>query len=124
MLLLVVAPTAGFALAFGIVFGTSYMVTVIATTLWVGRILPPGVRATGMGLVWLVHQIGAALSSQLGAFAAQRSGSYGPVALAEAGVVLLSALAVFWLPRPGGPNSPAGSPALGQEIGPAIVDPA
>jgi predicted MFS family arabinose efflux permease len=123
MMLLVAAPTTGFALAFGVVFGASYMVTVIATTLWVGRILPAGVRATGMGLVWLVHQAGAALSSQLGAFAAQRSGSYGPVALAEAGVVLLSALAVFWLPRPGGPDSPAGGLLLGQEIGLAVVDP-
>jgi predicted MFS family arabinose efflux permease len=120
MFMLVAAPNTASSLGFGVVFGASYMVTVVATMLWIGRLLPAGVKATGMGLTWLVHQAGAALSSQLGAFAEQRSGTYGPVALAEAVVVLVSALLVFRLPRPGGAGHDP--EPLPEDAGVALVD--
>lgn len=120
MLFLVAEPVTATALGFGIVFGASYMVTVVATTIWVMRLLPPGVRATGMGLIWLVHQVGAALSSQLGAYARQRSGSYGPLSLIEAGVVLISMLAVIRLPAPPAAHTEQAHPSPSTVADPVI----
>ncbi|MBT0768725.1 MFS transporter [Kineosporia sp. J2-2] len=110
MLVLLVVPGASSAFGFGVVFGASYMVTVVATTLWIGRLLPTGVKATGLGVLWLVHQIGAALSSQVGAYIEQRADSYGPVVLTESALVVLSALLVLQLPAPGPPGSRNGTP--------------
>jgi predicted MFS family arabinose efflux permease len=87
MLLFAFTPTTATALGFGVIFGVSYMVTVVSTSLWVARLMPPGSRATAMGLVWTVHSIGAAASSQLGAYAAQSFHSYTRVSLVEAIVV-------------------------------------
>jgi predicted MFS family arabinose efflux permease len=100
MLLFAVTPTAATSLAFGAAFGASYMLTVVATSLWVARLLPAGSRATAMGLVWTVHSIGAAASSQLGAYAAQSLDSYTQVSLVEAVVVLGSLLLVAGLTVP------------------------
>jgi predicted MFS family arabinose efflux permease len=100
MLLVAFTPTAATSLIFGLVFGVSYMATVVATTLWVGRAVPAGAQATALGLVWTVHGIGAALSSQLGAVAAQHRHSYASVALAEPLVAVGSFALVARLPAP------------------------
>lgn len=99
MLLGAVAPTAVSSLAFGALFGASYMATVVATTLWVSRLLPAESRATAMGLVWTVHSGGAALSSQGGAVIAERLHSYTLVSLVEALVAFASMAIVLavWL---------------------------
>lgn len=90
MLLLAFTPTIATSLLFGAVFGGSYMVTVVATTLWVARLVPPHSRGTAMGLVWTLHGLGAALSSQVGAFVAQSTNTYNMVSLGEGVIVLLS----------------------------------
>ncbi len=109
MVLVAFHPTAATSLLFGVVFGVSYLATVVATTLWIGRTLPAGAQATALGLVWTLHSIGAALSSQLGA--AQSHGSYTQVALIEALVVLGSLLLASRLPGPGNPPAPEGPSA-------------
>lgn len=103
MLLFAVTPTMVTSLGFGAVFGASYMMTVVSTVLWVARLLPAGSRATAMGFVWAVHSIGAAASSQLGAYAAQSLNSYTQVSLVEAIVVLGSLLLVAGLTAPSSP---------------------
>jgi predicted MFS family arabinose efflux permease len=94
MLLLALTPTAATAMVFGALFGLSYMVTVVATTLWIARVVPAGARATAMGLTWTLHAVGAAASSQLGAYAAQRFHSYTQVSLVEAAAVFVSLVLV------------------------------
>ncbi|MBE8471381.1 MFS transporter [Streptomyces justiciae] len=96
MLLVALTPTGTVAIAFGIVFGISYLATVIATTMWAARVLPVEVRGFGMGLVWTVHALGTALTSEVGALMADSTHSYTPVtlgcaALAAAACVLVLA---------------------------------
>lgn len=117
MVLLVLTPTDTLAMAFGAVFGISYLATVIATTLWVARILPPQVRGFGMGLVWMVHAIGTALTSQLGAMIADAMHDYGPVTLGCAGVAVTACLLVLLAKVPT-TQSPA-APAPKEELVPA-----
>nr|WP_313775685.1 MFS transporter [Mycobacterium sp.] len=101
MMVFAFTPTAMSSLVFGTIFGASYMATVVATTLWIMRLLPSGSRATAMGLVWTVHSIGAASSSQLGAIIAEKSGSYTVVSLVEALIVFgsLALVAFISVPR-------------------------
>ena len=109
MLLFAFTPTLMTSLAFGAIFGASYMATVVATTLWIARILPPESRATAMGLVWTVHSIGAAASSQLGAMIAEHQQSYTLVSLVEALIVFGSLALVAGLRVPER-TSPAPAP--------------
>lgn len=104
MLLIAVSPSAISALAFGAIFGTSYLMSVVATTMWVFRILPKEVRGSGMGVVWTVHSIGAAVSSQLGAVLRQSTGSYTLPSLLGAFVVLFSTVVALSLAAPPGPK--------------------
>lgn len=107
MFVLAAAPTGRGALTFGVVFGTSYLMTVIATTMWLLRGLPDGMRGTGIGALWTVHSIGAAFGSQAGALLAESAGGYGLVSAAGGGFVLLSAALVTTLPSPSAPEEPA-----------------
>jgi predicted MFS family arabinose efflux permease len=101
MLLIAISPSAISALVFGAIFGTSYLMSVVATTMWIFRILPKDVRGVGMGVIWTVHSIGAALSSQLGAALRQSTGSYTLPSLLGAFVVLFSTVIALSLAAPG-----------------------
>ncbi|PWI16777.1 hypothetical protein DI272_23390 [Streptomyces sp. Act143] len=112
MLLVALTPTGTVAIAFGIVFGISYLATVIATTMWAARVLPVEVRGFGMGLVWTVHALGTALTSELGAQMADSTHSYTPVtlgcaALAAAACVLVLASRVPAAEAPAASEAPA-----------------
>jgi predicted MFS family arabinose efflux permease len=100
MFLIALSPHAVSALAFGALFGTSYLMSVVATTMWVFKILPKHVRGTGMGVIWTVHSIGAALSSQLGASLRQATDSYYLPSLLAAIVVLVSTMIAAGLAEP------------------------
>lgn len=103
------SPTAVSSIAFGALFGASYMATVIATTLWIARLLPRGSRATALGLMWTVHGLGAASSSQLGAIVAENVRSYSLVASVEAAIVFGSMTIVAFLAAPDTGMKSAGS---------------
>ncbi|GAA3293573.1 hypothetical protein GCM10020295_15780 [Streptomyces cinereospinus] len=103
MVLLVLTPSPAMALLFGTVFGLSYLASVIATSMWIARVLPVSVRGTAMGLVWMVHALGVALSSQFGAVMQDRTHSYVPIILSCAVLTAVSALTVL----PAGSARPA-----------------
>lgn len=90
--------TAGNAVGFGAVFGASYLATVVATTMWLIGSLPVAVRGTGIGLLWLVHSVGVAVSSQLGAYLNDASGSYRSAIVATAVLVFGAAAVTAALP--------------------------
>ncbi|WP_320067223.1 MFS transporter [Micromonospora sp. RTGN7] len=94
MLLFVNSPAT--VIAFGAVFGASYLATVVATTVWATRVLPPGVRGTALGVLWAVHMLAVAATSQVGAILADLQHSYtvtiGASAVLTAAAVVLVAV--------------------------------
>lgn len=100
MLMAAVAEGPALIMVFGIVFGVSYLATVVATTMWAARALPAQVRGTGMGLVWAVHAAGIAFGSQAGATLADQTGSYSLAAMASAALAACSCLLVSMTPAP------------------------
>jgi predicted MFS family arabinose efflux permease len=109
LFLLAVAPNGPGVIAFGVVFGASYMVTVVATSVWVLRSFPIQIKGAVMGLAWTGHQIGAALSSQFGALSFDATGSYLPEILTIGTIALLAAalVATMPVPRPGAEPIPS-----------------
>lgn len=115
MLLISTDPTSASAIVFGALFGTSYLVTVVATTVWIIRLLPSSVRGTGIGLMWVLHSVGAAASSQIGADLREATGSYTPAALVGVGCLVVSLVLVSLVPltERADPEVPA-DPSAGQ----------
>ncbi|WP_428965954.1 MFS transporter [Micromonospora fluostatini] len=106
MLLFVGAPST--VLAFGAVFGASYLATVVATTIWVNRILPPGVRGTALGVLWAVHMLSVAVTSQVGAILADLHHSYTATIVASAVLTTGAVILVAAQPSPDAtPTAPA-----------------
>lgn len=98
---LVLVPSAQGALAFATIFGLSYMGSVIATTFIALDHFGRGNKGLAIGLIWMVHQLGAFVSTQLGATSFDALGSYRLVIVATALVAMTSAAAsVFGLPAP------------------------
>ncbi|MEU7279010.1 MFS transporter [Streptomyces sp. NPDC045431] len=95
MVLVALNPTGAVVIAFGVVFGVSYLATVIATTMWAARVLPVEVRGFGMGLVWTVHALGTALTSEVGAVMADATHDYSVVALGCAGLAAAACVLVL-----------------------------
>ncbi|MCX2971525.1 MFS transporter [Streptomyces sp. TRM70308] len=87
-------------LAFGVIFGVSYLATVVATTMWAAKVLPVAVRGTGMGLVWTVHAVGTAIGSQAGASLADLTGSYAWATTGSAMLAAASCLLIALTPGP------------------------
>ncbi|WP_181070391.1 MFS transporter [Rathayibacter rathayi] len=79
VLLLAVGPNDVVVHFFGVVFGSSYLMTVVATTVWIVESYPARVRGLLLGVLWAVHQVGAALSSQVGAVLHDHVGGYEPI---------------------------------------------
>lgn len=101
-------------LVFGAMFGASYLATVVATTVWVTRLMPAGTRGTALGVLWAVHMVAVAISGQAGAMLADGLGGYTvPVAIS---VVLTAGAALLVAVQPD-PDAPAGEAAL------AVADP-
>ncbi len=100
MFLLAIHPTTTLLLVFGAVFGASYLVTVVATSVWVLRVFPVEVKGVAMGLIWTVHQIGAALTSQFGGVVFDRAHTYVPVILTTGVVAVAASLIVATIPGP------------------------
>jgi len=58
--------------------------------MWVMSIAPPGMKGVATGLMWTLHQLGATLSSQLGAWSRDVAGTYTTITLAGALCAALS----------------------------------
>ncbi|WNV82634.1 MFS transporter [Umezawaea sp. Da 62-37] len=87
-------------LAFGAVFGASYLATVVATTVWITQIVPKGSRGTALGVLWSLHMVAVALSSQVGAIIADVEHSYIPMILGCAALTTAAAILVSRQPDP------------------------
>ena len=119
MLFVVPNPSAPLVIVFGAVFGASYLVTVIASTMWVMRVLPKEVRGTAVGILWTIHSIGQALCSQVGGAIFDATNSYRAVVL----FCTLGALAAGWmvatLPSP--PDQAVDEPAAPADNAPTAT---
>lgn len=84
--------------AFAILFGSSYLGTVVAAT---RAVCDSAAESAGMalGIMWLLHQAGAALSSQLGAYSIDHWGTVTPVVALIAVMCLASAVATAFPTR-------------------------
>ncbi|XVS66956.1 MFS transporter [Actinosynnema sp. CA-299493] len=87
-------------LVFGALFGASYLVTVVATTMWIAKILPRGRKGTAIGVLWALHMVAVAVGSQLGAVLADAAGSYLPVILVSVVLTLGAIVLVALQPDP------------------------
>ncbi|MEU9508447.1 MFS transporter [Micromonospora sp. NPDC048170] len=87
-------------IAFGAIFGVTYLATVVATTVWVTRVLPPGVQGTALGVLWAVHMLSVAATSQLGAMLADLQHNYTATIVASSVLTALSVLVVAIQPSP------------------------
>jgi len=100
LFIVTISPHGSVVIAFGVIFGVSYLFTVVATSMWVLKSFPIEIKGAVMGLIWTGHQIGAALSSQLGAFSYDATGSYVPEILGIGAVAVLAAVLVATIPSP------------------------
>ncbi|MBQ1017619.1 MFS transporter [Micromonospora sp. D93] len=100
MIVLAVHPTAFGAAMFGLLFGVSYLATVVAGTMLLLAEFDARSRGLALGLMWLMHQVGAFLASQAGGLSFDRYGSYGPITVAGAAAAIGSLLIIV-LTRPG-----------------------
>lgn len=119
MFLIAMHPTTTLVFVFGALFGTSYLVTVVATSLWVLRIFPKGVKGVAMGLIWTVHQLGAALTSQLGGVLFDHEHSYVPIILTTGVIATAAAALVLTIPDP--TPTPTAAPAPSPRAGEAVA---
>ncbi|MFD1147587.1 MFS transporter [Saccharothrix hoggarensis] len=87
-------------LAFGALFGASYLATVVATTMWITKILPRGQKGTAIGVLWALHMVAVAASSQVGAMLADLFHSYLPMIVASVVLTAGAALLVALQPDP------------------------
>ena len=83
-------------LPFAICFGASYLGTVILTSMFCFERYGAAIKGRVFGLLFLVHQLGAFASVQLGALSFEQSGSYLDTLLALAGLTLAGAV-VSWV---------------------------
>jgi MFS family permease len=93
-MLMLLAPgselqTVGFA----VVFGASYLGTVVLTSLYCFERYGAAIKGQVFGLLFLMHQVGAFASVQLGAWGYDRSGNYQGVVTALALLTALGGLA-------------------------------
>ncbi|MDQ3403951.1 MAG: MFS transporter [Actinomycetota bacterium] len=100
LLVFVSGPSTALMITFGALFGASYLASVVATTSWLAKILPPGVRGTAIGVLWTIHMIAVALSSQTGAMIADATGSYLAMILICTALTLGSTAIIAFQPDP------------------------
>lgn len=108
MIALLLVPSVEGALVFATIFGLSYMGSVIATTFIAMDHFDKGSKGLAIGLIWMVHQLGAFASTQLGATSFDALGSYRVAIIVTALVAMTSAAAsAFGLPAPRFPKEEA-----------------
>ncbi len=96
MLLLLSSANHVSTMGFALVFGASYLGTVVLTSMYCFERYGPAVKGQVFGVLFMVHQLGAVASVQLGAFGHDRFGTYQPIIVALAALTALGAL-VSWI---------------------------
>jgi predicted MFS family arabinose efflux permease len=100
LVILMLAPTALNASAFGLLFGFSYLGTVVASTMFIINLVDPRAKGLALGLMWLLHQVGAFASSEGGGLSYGSLRSYDPVVIGSAAIAAVSfLLSAVVLPR-------------------------
>ncbi len=89
---LLMFPGAAGSVAFALLFGFSYMGTVIVSSLYLMEIFDERSRGLALGLLWFVHQTGSAASSYGGAMSYDAFNSYNVSVAAIAGTIALAVL--------------------------------
>ena len=109
LLVLFWMPNTAGVLLFAALFGLSYLGTVVGTSMYTLDLFGSQYKAFAFGIIWLVHQLGAFLSTQLGANAFDWFGSY-QTTVAATGIVAAVSCLISWLLLPTRPV-PAEAPA-------------
>lgn len=99
MFVLFMFPSPAGVLVFSALFGLSYLGTVIGTSMYTLSLFGSHNKGFAFGFIWLSHQVGAFLSTQLGANAFDWFGDYSWTVLVTGGVAVMSFLiSMFMLP--------------------------
>ncbi|MDK3022380.1 MFS transporter [Cupriavidus taiwanensis] len=110
-MLLLLAPWLG-VLPFAVLFGASYLGTVILTSMFCFERYGRQIKGRVFGLLFLVHQLGAFLTVQLGAWSFESSRSYVHAILGLALLTLVSAVCSWFGLRGRGPLPISSEPSL------------
>ena len=81
---MVVAPSVLTAWIFGLLFGISYMGTVVAGSMYLLNALDPRAKGLALGLMWCLHQVGAFAASEAGGLSFDALHSYDPIVIGAA----------------------------------------
>ncbi|QOH69020.1 MFS transporter [Pseudomonas juntendi] len=82
---------------FAVLFGASYLGTVVLTSAFCFALYGAEIKGKVFGLLFLVHQLGALLATQLGALDFDRHQSYQLTLVGLATATVMAALASLWL---------------------------
>jgi MFS family permease len=96
MLLLLSPDSYVSTIAFALVFGASYLGTVILTSMYCFERYGSAVKGQVFGVLFMAHQMGAVACVQLGAIGFDHFGGYRPIIVALAALTVLGAL-VSWI---------------------------
>ncbi|WP_438486020.1 MFS transporter [Streptomyces sp. S186] len=94
LVVMVVAPSVLTAWVFGLLFGISYMGTVVAGSMYLLNALDPRAKGLALGLMWCLHQVGAFAASEAGGLSFDALHSYDPLVIGAAASAGLSFLIV------------------------------
>jgi len=94
---LLLMPNFSGAFIFVVLFGLSYLGTVVGTSMYTLTIFGTQLKGFAFGFIWLFHQIGAFLSTQLGANAFDWFGSYTWTIIFTGIVAVISCLISFFM---------------------------
>ncbi|MER6047358.1 MFS transporter [Streptomyces sp. BHT-5-2] len=94
LVVMVVAPSVLTAWIFGLLFGISYMGTVVAGSMYLLNALDPRAKGLALGLMWCLHQVGAFAASEAGGLSFDALHSYDPIVIGAAASAGLSFLIV------------------------------
>ncbi|MFJ9614182.1 MFS transporter [Streptomyces noursei] len=94
LVVMVVAPTVLTAWVFGLLFGISYLGTVVAGSMYLLNALDPRAKGLALGMMWCLHQVGAFAASEAGGLSFDALHSYDPIVIGAAASAGLSFLIV------------------------------
>lgn len=94
LVILALFPHAFAMWVFGLLFGLSYLGTVVAGSLYLLNAIDSRSKGLALGLMWFVHQLGAFAASQGGGLSFDAFHSYNPMILVAAATAGLSVLIV------------------------------
>ncbi len=97
LIVLLIMPNVMGVLLFAALFGLSYLGTVIGTSMYTLSLFGRAFKGFAFGFIWLIHQLGAFLSTQLGANAFDWYGNYQYTITATALVAIISCAISFAL---------------------------